>query len=199
VPFRHGPSPGGVDRPAQFGEAVRTLQEPDQDEDAPPGHGVLVRAAGEGRIASPTRADYAAGAVAVLTGEGHENTMYELSGDHAWSFAEFAAELGRQTGKEIVYRPVTVEAYVDLLVGAGMPELYAGIMADADASFGKANWHSRVGSCASTSPDPQSVVGVWSGFAQGRSLMSRGVGAEETRGRAVRPPVRPPPLWRASL
>jgi NAD(P)H dehydrogenase (quinone) len=63
--------------------------------------------------------------------------MYELSGDHAWSFAEFAAELGRQTGKEIVYRPVTVEACVDLLVGAGMPELYAGIMADADASFGK--------------------------------------------------------------
>ncbi|MFF3575725.1 SDR family oxidoreductase [Streptomyces mirabilis] len=100
-------------------------------------HGVLVRAASEGRIASATRADYAAGAVAVLTGEGHENTTYELSGDHAWSFAEFAAELGRQTGKEIVYQPVTVEAYVDLLVGAGMPELYAGIMADADASFGK--------------------------------------------------------------
>ncbi|MFF2512835.1 SDR family oxidoreductase [Streptomyces sp. NPDC058086] len=100
-------------------------------------HGVLVRAAGEGRIASATRADYAAGAVAVLTGEGHENTTYELSGDRAWSFAEFTAELGRQTGKEIVYRSVTVEAYVDLLVGAGMPELYARILADADASFSK--------------------------------------------------------------
>ncbi|MFF2125531.1 hypothetical protein ACFVW1_09025 [Streptomyces olivochromogenes] len=45
--------------------------------------------------------------------------------------------LGRQTGREIVYQPVTVEAYVDLLVGAGMPELYAGIMADADVSFSK--------------------------------------------------------------
>lgn len=26
----------------------------------------------------------------MLTREGHENTTYELSGDHAWSFAEFA-------------------------------------------------------------------------------------------------------------
>nr|QIY97228.1 hypothetical protein HEP87_28605 [Streptomyces sp. S1D4-11] len=83
----------------------------------------------------PPRADYAAGAVAVLTGGGRENTTYELSGDRARSFAEFAAELGRQTGKEIVYQPVTVEAYVDLLVGAGTPELYARSLADADASF----------------------------------------------------------------
>ncbi|QFQ98157.1 SDR family oxidoreductase [Streptomyces phaeolivaceus] len=100
-------------------------------------HGVLVRAAGEGRIASATRADYAAGAVAVLTGTGHENRAYELSGDRAWSFAEFAAELGGQTGREIVYTPVEVEAYVDLLTGAGMPALYAEILAGAEASFAK--------------------------------------------------------------
>jgi len=96
---------------------------------------VLVRAAGDGRIASASRADYAAGAVAVLTGEGHENRTYELGGDTAWNFPEFTAELGRQTGREIGYTPVTVEAYTDLLVGAGMPELYASILAGADASF----------------------------------------------------------------
>lgn len=56
-------------------------------------HNAVVQAAGEGRIASASRADYAAAAVAVLTGEGHENKTYELSGDEAWGFAEYAAEL----------------------------------------------------------------------------------------------------------
>lgn len=56
-------------------------------------HNAVVAAAGEGRVSSASRADYAAAAVAVLTGEGHENTTYELGGDEAWSFAEYAAEL----------------------------------------------------------------------------------------------------------
>jgi NAD(P)H dehydrogenase (quinone) len=45
--------------------------------------GTLVGSAGQGRVASATRADLAAAAVAVLTGDGHENKVYELSGDLA--------------------------------------------------------------------------------------------------------------------
>ncbi|MET8983602.1 SDR family oxidoreductase [Streptomyces sp. NPDC004539] len=100
-------------------------------------HGTLVRAAGDGRIASATRADYAAGAVTVLTGEGHEGRTYELGGDHAWTFTEFAAALSRLCGKEIAYHRVTPEAYADVLTGAGVPALYATILADADASFSR--------------------------------------------------------------
>ncbi|WP_229857448.1 NAD(P)H-binding protein, partial [Streptomyces anandii] len=74
-------------------------------------HGAVVQAAGEGRVSSAARADYAAAAVAVLTGEGHEGRTYELGGDEAWGFAEFAAEVGRQSGREIVYRPVSVEEF----------------------------------------------------------------------------------------
>ncbi len=48
-------------------------------------HGAVVASAGEGRVASAARADYAAAAVAVLTGAGHEGKAYELSGDVAWS------------------------------------------------------------------------------------------------------------------
>src|SRR5919109_1329311 len=62
---------------------------------------------GKGRVSSASRADYAAAAVAVLTGEGHENKTYELGGDVAWSFAEYAAELSRQTGKDIGSHPVS--------------------------------------------------------------------------------------------
>ncbi|MFD9466413.1 SDR family oxidoreductase [Streptomyces sp. NPDC060027] len=100
-------------------------------------HNAVVQAAGEGRIASAPRADYAAAAVAVLTGEGHENKTYELSGDEAWGFAEYAAELSRQTGKEIAYHPVSPEAFTGILTGAGLPEAFAGILAGVDTSIEK--------------------------------------------------------------
>ncbi|OIJ66827.1 SDR family oxidoreductase [Streptomyces mangrovisoli] len=98
-------------------------------------HGAVVQAAGEGRISSAARADYAAAAVAVLTGEGHENTTYELGGDEAWSFAEYAAELSRQTGREIAYNSVSVEALQGILAGAGLPAPLAAILAGVDASI----------------------------------------------------------------
>ncbi|WP_433476411.1 SDR family oxidoreductase [Spirillospora sp. CA-142024] len=115
-------------------------------------HGAIVQAAGEGRIASATRADYAAGAVAVLTGEGHQNKTYELGGDAAWSHAEYAAEVSGQTGKEITYTPVSPEAYIDILVSAGVPKMYADIMADADACIAK-------GELAGTSGDLSRLIG----------------------------------------
>ncbi|MFE9453653.1 SDR family oxidoreductase [Streptomyces sp. NPDC006739] len=100
-------------------------------------HDAVVGAAGEGRVSSASRADYAAAAVAVLTGEGHENKTYELGGDEAWSFAEYAAELSKQTGKEIAYNPVSAEAYTGILTGAGLPEPLAAIFAEVDSSIAK--------------------------------------------------------------
>ncbi|MFF8671367.1 NAD(P)H-binding protein [Streptomyces sp. NPDC015242] len=100
-------------------------------------HDAVVAAAGEGRISSASRADYAAAAVAVLTGEGHENKTYELGGDTPWSFAEYAAELSRQTGREIAYQAVSVEALTSILTGAGLPEPVAQMLAGVDASIEK--------------------------------------------------------------
>ncbi|GGV34223.1 SDR family oxidoreductase [Streptomyces griseoflavus] len=100
-------------------------------------HHAVLAAAGEGRVSSASRADYAAAAVAVLTGEGHENRTYELGGDEAWSFAEYAAELSRQTGEEIVYNPVTPEALTGIMTGAGVPEPAAAAFAGADVSIGR--------------------------------------------------------------
>lgn len=97
-------------------------------------HGSVVASAGSGRVASASRADYAAAAVAVLTGEGHEGKTYELSGDTAWSFAEYAAELTRQSGKSITYANVPAEQHVAMLTGAGLPEPLATILVDVDAA-----------------------------------------------------------------
>ncbi|MFD5077462.1 SDR family oxidoreductase [Streptomyces sp. NPDC058371] len=95
-------------------------------------HGAVVQSAGAGRVASAARADYAAAAVAVLTGEGHENKVYELSGDIAWSFAEYAAELSGQTGREIAYNNVPAEVLRGILTGAGLPEPFAALLVDVD-------------------------------------------------------------------
>ncbi|MFF7974504.1 NAD(P)H-binding protein [Streptomyces sp. NPDC007905] len=100
-------------------------------------HNAVVAAAGEGRVSSASRADYAAAAVAVLTGEGHENTTYELGGDEAWSFAEYAAELSRQTGKEVVYNAVSGEVLKGILTGAGLPEPLVELFVGVDASIEK--------------------------------------------------------------
>jgi NAD(P)H dehydrogenase (quinone) len=96
-------------------------------------HGI-VGSAGEGRVSSAARADYAAAAAAVLTTESHEDQAYELSGDQAWTLAEYAAELSRQSGKETVYTDLPAEAYRAILVDAGVPEPLAEILVDVDTS-----------------------------------------------------------------
>ncbi|EGX61652.1 hypothetical protein SZN_01894 [Streptomyces zinciresistens K42] len=98
-------------------------------------HGAVTHAAGAGRVSSASRADYAAAAVAVLTGEGHEGRTYELGGDAAWSFGEYAAELSRQTGRDIAEHPVSARELTGILTGAGVPEAFAVILAGVDASI----------------------------------------------------------------
>lgn len=97
-------------------------------------HGAVVANAGEGRIASAARADYAAAAAAVLTGpaEEHLGRAYELSGDTAWSLTEYAAEVAAQSGREITYSNVPAETHLEILTGAGVPQVFAEILVDVD-------------------------------------------------------------------
>ncbi|MEU5215483.1 NAD(P)H-binding protein [Streptomyces sp. NPDC020807] len=97
-------------------------------------HGAVVSNAGEGRIASASRADYAAAAAAVVAGplDEHLGKAYELSGDTAWSFAEYAAEVAAQSGREVVHSAVSAEAHLAILTGAGVPAVFAEILVDVD-------------------------------------------------------------------
>ena len=92
--------------------------------------GIFVGSAGTGRVASATRADYAAAAVAVLTGNGHENKVYELGGDVAWSYAELVAVLSKVTGHEIAYQSIPPAEHHKLLVTAGIPPVAADLFID---------------------------------------------------------------------
>ncbi|MEU8709629.1 SDR family oxidoreductase [Streptomyces sp. NPDC048565] len=115
-------------------------------------HGAVVANAGDGRISSATRADYAAAAVAVLTGDGHLGAAYELSGDVAWSLSEYAAVIAAATGKEIVHKNVPAAAHQEILVGAGLPEAFAAILVDVDEAIAR-------GRLAGTSGDLARLTG----------------------------------------
>ncbi|MFD9359098.1 SDR family oxidoreductase [Streptomyces sp. NPDC060031] len=111
-------------------------------------HGAVLGSAGEGRVASAARADYAAAAAVVLTGEGHLGRVYELSGDTAWSLAEYAAEVAEQSGKEVAYTELPPQAHLEVLTGAGVPEAFAAIIVDVDAAIGRGRLGSTTGDLA---------------------------------------------------
>ena len=99
-------------------------------------HGVVLGAAQNGRFSSAARADYAAAAAAVLTAD-KPQAIYELAGDHGFTLAEYAAEVARQSGKVIVYKDLPQADFKAALVGVGVPEGFADLLADSDAGAAK--------------------------------------------------------------
>lgn len=106
---------------------------------APPAleHGVFIGAAGEGKIAAATRADYAAAAAKVVSQEGHAGNVYELAGDSAWTLSELAAELSRQSGKPVAYQNLSEADFAAALKGVGLPAGLADMLADSDTGAAK--------------------------------------------------------------
>lgn len=101
-------------------------------------HGAFIGSAGEGRIASAARKDYAEAAAVVLTSDTvTPGTVYELAGDASYSLAEFAAEASRQSGKTIPYVDLPEADYRAALLGAGLPDGVASLLADSDAAAAK--------------------------------------------------------------
>lgn len=99
--------------------------------------GAFIGNAGDGKIASAARADYAEAAAVVVAGEGHENKTYELAGDEAYTLTEFAAEISRQSGKNIPYNNLTETQYADILKSFGLPDGLAEMLADSDTGASK--------------------------------------------------------------
>ncbi|WP_079436521.1 SDR family oxidoreductase [Zoogloea sp. LCSB751] len=100
-------------------------------------YGVVLGSAGEGRIASAARADYAAAAAAVLTRDGQAGKVYELAGDESYTLAELAAEIARQSGKAVAYQNLPEADFKAALLGAGLPEGLAALLAESDIGASK--------------------------------------------------------------
>lgn len=98
-------------------------------------HGVVLGAAGDGRLCTATREDYAEAAAVVLADAPaqHANKVYELAGDVGHSLAEYAAEIARQSGKPVRYQNLPQADYKAALISVGLPEAIAELLAESDA------------------------------------------------------------------
>jgi NAD(P)H dehydrogenase (quinone) len=97
--------------------------------------GTLLTNIGGGATSYVGRADCAAAAVAVLTGEGHEGKAYDITGPEALGADAQAALFSELGGKPVTVTHVDDDAWVAAMVEhAGLPEPAARIY----ASFGEA-------------------------------------------------------------
>ncbi|MGP7974979.1 SDR family oxidoreductase [Proteus mirabilis] len=100
-------------------------------------HGIFLGAAGDGKIALATRADYALAAARVISEEGHIGKVYELAGDEAWTLEQLAKELAKQSGKQVIYNNLSQADFVAALKTAGLPDKLSNMLADSDIGASK--------------------------------------------------------------
>jgi NAD(P)H dehydrogenase (quinone) len=99
--------------------------------------GEVLGAAGDGRVSAATRRDFAEAAAAVLVSPGQAGKVYELGGDDAFTLAQYAAEVSRQSGRPVIYRNLDVEEYTRTLIESGLPRQVAEVVADSDAAIAR--------------------------------------------------------------
>jgi NAD(P)H dehydrogenase (quinone) len=99
--------------------------------------GALLGSAGEGKISAAARIDYAVAAARVISNDAYIGKTLELSGDLYFTLADLAAEVSKQTGKNIIYRNLSEQEYVETLLGFGIPDQLAHAIAGWDVSASK--------------------------------------------------------------
>ncbi|MBF4568091.1 SDR family oxidoreductase [Plantibacter sp. VKM Ac-2880] len=114
--------------------------------------GSFVGSVGDGLVSSASRTDYAEAAAVVLTTDGHEGAVYELSGDVAWSQPELAQAIGEVIGREVVYQDLSPEDHTKALLAAGLDEGTAGFVVALDGN-------TRDGLLGDTSGDLSRLIG----------------------------------------
>jgi NAD(P)H dehydrogenase (quinone) len=97
-------------------------------------HQAVMGAAGEGRISSASRADYADAAAAVLLSTDNQaGRVHELAGGGAFTLQQLADEVARQSGRPVAYKNLPQQEFEAALVGVGLPAGLAALLADSDA------------------------------------------------------------------
>lgn len=110
-----------------------------------------ITSAGEGKVGWALQQDYADAAAAVLAGNGHENTVYELSGP-LLTQEELATALGNVLGKDIPVQHISHEEYAEIMKELGLPDFVVPIVTGIQESI-------RNGSLEVESQDFERVLG----------------------------------------
>ncbi|MDR7087638.1 NAD(P)H dehydrogenase (quinone) [Aeromicrobium panaciterrae] len=114
--------------------------------------GTLLTSAGEGRVSSASRRDYADAAAIVLTDASTTGRVYELSGDYAWNQQELAEAISTAVGSDVAVAQVSPEEHHSALVSAGVDESTAGFLVALDGN-------TRDGLLSDTSGDLSALIG----------------------------------------
>lgn len=120
--------------------------------------GKIFGAVGEGKLSTATRADFAAGAAAALL-RGKGGDVYELAGDEAWTMQDFAAEVSRQSGRQVEYVDQSEADYARTLEGAGLPPPVASMLASTSALSGQGALYDDSKSLSRLSGKPTTPIG----------------------------------------
>jgi NAD(P)H dehydrogenase (quinone) len=110
-----------------------------------------ITSAGEGKVGWALQQDYADAAAAVLVGNDHENTVYELSGP-LLTQDELASALGNVLGEKVAVQQVSDEKYAEIMKGLGLPDFVIPIVVGIQESI-------RNGSLEVESNDFEKVLG----------------------------------------
>ncbi len=100
-------------------------------------HNAFIGSAGDGKISSAAREDYAAAAATVLLNPIVSGTTFELAGDESYTLTEFANEIAKQSGKAVHYVNLPQDEFAAALEGAGLPKSFATLLADSDIGASK--------------------------------------------------------------
>jgi NAD(P)H dehydrogenase (quinone) len=114
--------------------------------------GIIYQPAGDGKTAFTLRNDMAEAAAQILTTSGHENKVYNITSDIAYSYNDISAILSDLTGKPIRYISPQKEEFIKTLTSAGVPEQYARIIAGFSEGM-------KQGEFEKTGPDLQNLIG----------------------------------------
>ena len=97
--------------------------------------GSVLTSAGDGRVGSASRADFAEAAAVALTTAEPLKPVYELGGDVAWSQADLADTLAEILETPVTVAQVTPEEQATILAGAGVPPMWVDFTVATDASI----------------------------------------------------------------
>lgn len=114
--------------------------------------GELVSGAGDGRVASASRRDFAEALAVAATDRALDGRVLELGGDHAWTAAELADTFSSLLGREVTLRPLGRTEHEELLRSSGLDAGTAWFVAQLDADI-------AAGALAEVSGDLSALIG----------------------------------------
>ncbi|VXB75726.1 SDR family oxidoreductase [Aeromicrobium sp. 9AM] len=120
--------------------------------------GSVLTSAGDGRVASAARQDFAEAAAVILTTDGPVKRVYELAGDVAWTHDDLAAALSEVVGKPVSVANVSADEQSAILTSVGLDAGLIGFITGVDAGIKQGDLELATGELSSLIGRPTTPI-----------------------------------------